>query len=80
MAIERVYVVCDKCQKPTRTEAVAEPETFADTSNLFRNNETRCPRCGNLILWSKAELLPESVARKRFPSAVKEAKKPKKAK
>ena len=75
MAVERVYVVCDKCHKPTRTEAATELEALADANDIFRNNETRCSRCGNLILWSKAELLPESVARKRFPGAAKEKSK-----
>ena len=67
MSTETVYVVCDKCNKPTPSGLAADPATLADPSNTMRNNQTQCKHCGNMVLWSKAELWPESVARERFP-------------
>ena len=70
MATESVYVVCDHCGKPCPSGMAADTATLADTSNRFRNNQTQCAHCGTMILWSKAELWPKSVARERFPELV----------
>jgi hypothetical protein len=35
---------------------------------VFGTNETSCQHCGQMILWSKAELYPESVIKERFPN------------
>jgi len=67
MSVEPVYLVCDKCEKPTPSGIAGDPATMADKSNAFSNNRSRCTHCGNIILWSKAELWPESVIRERFP-------------
>jgi hypothetical protein len=63
MESEMVYVVCDRCQKPTASGISADTQTLADVSNTFRDNQTSCSHCGHMILWSKAELWPLSVVR-----------------
>ena len=64
MASEPIYVVCDRCGKPTPCGISADLATIQNPTNVFRNNRTKCPHCEveHWILWSKAELWPESVA------------------
>jgi hypothetical protein len=66
-ATEPVYVVCDKCGKPTGSNLPIDPMAIAYMRNYFGNNKTWCSHCGHVILWSKAELWPLSVASKMFP-------------
>ena len=66
MPSELVYLICNVCGKPTPSGIAADPETLANTSNTFRDNVTECSICGNPILWSKAELWPESVVKEHF--------------
>lgn len=66
MPVQPVYVVCDKCGKPMPSGIAADDATLADTSNTFRNNQTQRPSCGHMVLWSKAELWPESVVKEQF--------------
>lgn len=63
MAIEKLWVVCDRCGKPTPSGVSADPTEAQKPNWIFRNNMTQCPNpsCkGHMILWSKAEIWPES--------------------
>lgn len=65
MAIEPIYVVCDKCGKPTPSGIAADIKTIQDPTNVFSDNVTTCQFCGHPNLWSKAELWPESLAKQK---------------
>jgi ribosomal protein L37E len=67
--VEYLYVICDKCGKPTDTGILADPD-LAGTA-AFHNNHSTCSHCGHMILWSKTELWPESVIRTKFPEQLK---------
>ena len=69
MPVQDVYVVCNDCKKPFRSGLVADDSILADRPNSFRSNQSRCPFCGQRVLWSKAEVYPESVARQVYPGA-----------
>ncbi len=73
MQSEEVYMVCDKCGTATPSGLTASIEAIRDASNTFRNNQTDCPVCRNMILWSKAELWLESVAKQRLEKGAKNA-------
>jgi hypothetical protein len=68
MAVEPVYVVCDRYGKPTPTGMAMDLGTLTNNTNTFSNNRTQCSHCENLILWSKAELWPQSVVDEKFPN------------
>jgi hypothetical protein len=59
-AAELIYVVCDKCHEPIPSGIAADPSTM--NGRKFGNNRTHCTSCGHMILWSKAELWPKSLA------------------
>jgi DNA-directed RNA polymerase subunit RPC12/RpoP len=61
MAVERLYVFCDTCKKPIYSGLTENP------SISLRDNDVKCPHCGNWIRSSKAEMWSESVAREKFP-------------
>jgi len=65
MAAELIYVVCDQCGRPFPSGVAATMEALE--SGTFRNNKSQCSHCGNMVLWSKAEVWPESVLREKFP-------------
>ena len=67
MGAENIYVICDQCHKPTASGIAIDLATLADISNAFSNNRTKCQDCGNMILWGKATLCPESVVHEKFP-------------
>jgi hypothetical protein len=58
---EKIYVVCDKCGHATFSGMTVD-ESAIETLKLS-NNMTPC-KCGHEVLWSKAEVWPESVLRK----------------
>lgn len=68
MAMEPIFVVCDKCNRLSPSGVSADPDDMASRSVSFRDNESNCQHCGKTILWSKAETWPLSVAREKFPN------------
>jgi hypothetical protein len=64
MKSEMIWVICDKCSRPMPSMLSMDAASLADPSKI-RNNETRCA-CGHMVLWSKAELYPQSVLEQRF--------------
>ena len=58
---ERIWVICDKCGEANPSGISVAPEAL--DSLKLSNNTTVC-KCGHEILWSKAEVWPESVLKK----------------
>jgi hypothetical protein len=67
MSSEPIFIVCDACVKPNWIGLSADSAVLKSLATLFSDNTTRCIYCGNAIVWSKAELVPLSIARQRFP-------------
>jgi hypothetical protein len=63
MAIEKIYVMCDACNTAVYSGLSVALNNLEQSKNQLRNNQTKCSACGHLILWSKAELWPESLAK-----------------
>lgn len=60
---EIVYVGCDNCGQLSNSGLIAT--VSAPQSGTFRDNQSKCQHCGNVILWSKAELIPAGVVMSR---------------
>jgi uncharacterized Zn finger protein len=65
MPIETIYVVCPTCGAIENSGFSMEVQALAREGLLIGNNETECSKCGKVILWSTAELNPETVAEER---------------
>ena len=65
MAAEKIYIVCPDCKGITSSGLSMDVQALAHLGTTVSNNQTQCPKCGHMILWSKAELIPESVANER---------------
>ena len=65
MPIETIYVVYPTCGAIENSGFSMEVQALAREGLLIGNNETECSKCGQMILWSKTEIIPDSVAKKR---------------
>ena len=66
MPAQMVWIVCDKCGKPSPLGMAMDEVALENEHNSFRGNRSWCQHCGKIVLWRKGELLPETVVIEKF--------------
>ncbi len=50
-----IMIKCPKTGKALPTGISMPKESFDDPTNVFTNNSTQCPHCGQMHVWNKSD-------------------------
>ena len=56
----RIMITCPVTKKPVYTGMTMDKERFEAPHNFLANNVIRCPHCGDVHRWDKADAYVES--------------------